>query len=37
MFELRKYNVMHRDIKLSNIFINDDTIIIGDFGFSKTG
>lgn len=35
--ELRKYNIIHRDIKLSNIFIHDDTIIVGDFGFAKTG
>lgn len=35
--ELRKYNVMHRDLKLSNIFLHDETIVIGDFGFAKTG
>ena len=35
--ELRKYSIIHRDIKLSNIFIHDDRIIIGDFGLAKTG
>lgn len=35
--ELRKYNVMHRDLKLSNIFLHDEDIIVGDFGFAKTG
>lgn len=35
--ELRKYKVMHRDIKLSNIFSHDDRIVIGDFGLAKAG
>lgn len=35
--ELRKYNVMHRDLKLSNLFLNDETVVVGDFGFAKTG
>jgi serine/threonine protein kinase len=35
--ELRKYNVMHRDLKLSNLFLDDETVVIGDFGFAKTG
>lgn len=35
--ELRKHSVIHRDIKLSNIFINDGRILIGDFGISKLG
>jgi serine/threonine protein kinase len=35
--ELRRYSVMHRDLKLSNIFLHDETVIIGDFGFAKTG
>lgn len=29
--------VMHRDFKLANIFLHDDTIVIGDFGFAKKG
>ena len=28
---------MHRDFKLANIFLNDDIVIIGDFGFAKSG
>jgi len=35
--ELHKHKIMHRDIKLANIFLNDDNIIIGDFGFAKSG
>ena len=27
---------MHRDIKSQNIFLDDDTIKIGDFGLSKS-
>ena len=34
---LRKFKVIHRDIKLSNIFIDGQRIVIGDFGFAKTG
>ena len=34
---LQKKSVIHRDLKLSNIFVNDRTVIIGDFGFAKTG
>lgn len=29
--------MLHRDFKLANIFINNDTLIIGDFGFAKQG
>lgn len=29
--------VMHRDFKLANIFLHDDTVVIGDFGFAKKG
>lgn len=28
---------MHRDIKLANIFLHNDTVVIGDFGFAKQG
>jgi len=35
--ELHKHKIMHRDSKLANLFVNDDTIIIGDFGFAKSG
>ena len=35
--ELHKYKIMHRDFKLANIFLNDDTVVIGDFGFAKSG
>lgn len=34
---LHKHKVMHRDFKLANIFLNDDTVVIGDFGFAKAG
>lgn len=34
-FELRKQNVMHRDIKLENLFLHNDTLKLGDFGFAK--
>jgi len=26
---------MHRDVKLANIFLHDDNVVIGDFGFAK--
>ena len=35
--ELHKYKIMHRDFKLANIFLNDDKVVIGDFGFAKSG
>lgn len=28
---------MHRDIKLANIFVHQNKIVVGDFGFAKTG
>ena len=33
--ELRKRNVMHRDLKLENIFISGSKIVLGDFGAAK--
>lgn len=35
--ELHRHKIMHRDFKLANIFLNDDKIVIGDFGFAKSG
>lgn len=35
--ELRKHKILHRDFKLANLFIHEDTLIIGDFGFAKSG
>ena len=35
--ELHKCQVMHRDFKPANIFLHEDLIKIGDFGFSKMG
>lgn len=35
--ELRRNNILHRDFKLANIFLNDETLLIGDFGFAKVG
>ena len=35
--ELRKQKVIHRDFKLANIMVHDDTLKIGDFGLAKKG
>lgn len=35
--ELSRRNIMHRDIKTANIFLHDDLVVIGDFGFAKDG
>ena len=33
---LHSHNIMHRDLKLDNIFLDSvDTVVIGDFGFAK--
>lgn len=33
--ELRKHRILHRDFKPANVFLHNDSIVIGDFGFSK--
>lgn len=35
--ELRKRKILHRDFKIENIFLNDNVLIIGDFGLAKMG
>ena len=35
--ELREHKILHRDLKLANILMNNETLIIGDFGLSKMG
>jgi serine/threonine protein kinase len=35
--KLREHKVLHRDFKLANLFVNDETLVIGDFGFAKSG
>lgn len=35
--ELRKHKILHRDLKLANIYVNKGELVIGDFGFSKSG
>lgn len=32
-----KYKIIHRDLKLANIFFHKNNIVIGDFGFAKMG
>lgn len=34
---LYKEKIMHRDFKLANIFLHNDVVVIGDFGFAKSG
>lgn len=34
---LNSHKIMHRDFKLANVFLHDDTVVIGDFGFAKKG
>ena len=34
---LRKYKVIHRDIKLENLLLHDDVLKISDFGVAKFG
>ena len=35
--ELRKKKILHRDFKLANLFMHQDNLVIGDFGFAKSG
>lgn len=35
--ELRERKILHRDFKLANIYLNNDVLVIGDFGFAKSG
>lgn len=35
--EMRKQQVIHRDLKLANIFLKNGEVVIGDFGFAKIG
>jgi len=32
---LNEAKIMHRDLKLANIMIHNNDIVIGDFGFAK--
>ena len=33
--EMQKYSFIHRDIKLSNILIHNNSVKLGDFGFAR--
>jgi len=35
--ELLKHKIMHRDFKPDNVYLHNDKLIIGDFGFAKSG
>lgn len=35
--ELRNHEIMHRDLKMENLLVNDDTVKIADFGMAKMG
>ena len=35
--ELRNHKILHRDLKLANIFMKNNSLVIGDFGFAKMG
>lgn len=34
---LHTHQIMHRDFKLANIFMHNDIVVVGDFGFAKAG
>ena len=33
--ELRRHRILHRDLKLANLLMNSETLVIGDFGIAK--
>ena len=35
--ELHIHKIMHRDFKPANVYLHNDLIVIGDFGFAKRG
>ena len=35
--EMQRHKIIHRDLKLANIFLHNNHIVIGDFGFAKLG